>query len=99
MYNYIYLGVWSTDTETYLTSQFFFSKRKQQTVMLPWSGSLGMKLDFTESSTGAQIREVAPSGHMATWNGAHPEDAVTLAESRPGRKKNRRQFQRLDLEV
>jgi len=40
-----------------------------------------MKLDFTESSTGAQIREIGPSGHIPTWNAAHPGDAVNLAKT------------------
>lgn len=44
------------------------------------TGSLGVKLDFTESSVGAQIREVAPSGHIPTWNAEHPEDAVQATD-------------------
>lgn len=40
------------------------------------TGSLGVKLDFTATSTGAQIKEVAPAGHIPTWNAANLEDAV-----------------------
>ena len=69
IYIYIFYLLYSSICPSYICSRPLFS------------GSLGVKLDFTESSTGAQIREIGPSGHIPTWNAAHPGDAVNLAKT------------------
>lgn len=40
------------------------------------AGSLGVKLDYTDSSKGVLIREVGPSGKIASWNMENKANAV-----------------------
>lgn len=40
------------------------------------TGPLGMKLDFTNHSVGAVLKDLDPSGLMATWNSKNVSDAI-----------------------
>lgn len=48
------------------------------------AGSLGVKLDYTDSSKGAVVREVGPAGKIPSWNVENKANAVPWVKPRSG---------------
>lgn len=53
------------------------SRPQKIQVSLAKTSTLGMKLDFTSTSVGAVVREILPSGLVASWNAEHPDKSLS----------------------